>query len=194
MMKKYVSLLVIALMFCAVISIGCGGGSSNNNSADTEQTESLTEDTGSEVTGEETGENDPNEEGRGGSSDSMRVIIKNYSGYTLKSVAFYGRFSGGNWHRFYSDTSVYAPSKISFSMSKSWACNAFGFEFDQKDGTDWPFSGPFWYTNDTSSSAKPDEIEITLTGILRMANITIKVDGREVFSDTNCDSHSQYNW
>ena len=46
-------------MFCAVVSIGCGGGGSD--STDSEQTESLTDDTGGEDT-----TYDPNEEGRGG--------------------------------------------------------------------------------------------------------------------------------
>ncbi len=44
-------------MFCAVVSVGCGGGGgSDNDSADPEQTESLTDDAE---------DYDPNAEGRG---------------------------------------------------------------------------------------------------------------------------------
>ena len=53
-MKRYVSLFLLALMFCAVVSIGCGG------SSDPEQSESLTDDTGSY---------DPNDEARGNSEE-----------------------------------------------------------------------------------------------------------------------------
>ena len=52
-MRRYISLFLIALMFCAIVSVGCGGGS-DNDSADPEQTESLNEDISY----------DPNEEGR----------------------------------------------------------------------------------------------------------------------------------
>lgn len=69
-MKKYVSLLVIALMFCAVISVGCGGGSDNDSgSVDNE-------DTGGENT-----TYDPNEEGRGGRGAviDLSAMTENYT-------------------------------------------------------------------------------------------------------------------
>ena len=53
-MKRYLALFLIALMFCAVVSIGCGG------SSDPEQSESLTDDTDSY---------DPNDEARGNSEE-----------------------------------------------------------------------------------------------------------------------------
>ncbi len=63
-MRKSLSLFMIALMFCAVISIGCGGGGSDNNSADTEQTESLNQNTGEDNGSEDTEDYDSNEGGR----------------------------------------------------------------------------------------------------------------------------------
>ena len=63
-MKKYAALFMLALMFCAVISIGCGGGS---DSTDPEQTESLNDNT----SGDDTGDYDPNEESRGTSGESV---------------------------------------------------------------------------------------------------------------------------
>ena len=63
-MKKYLSLFLIALMFCAVVSVGCGGRSSD--STDSEQTESLTDNTGGD-----TDDYDPNEEGRGTSGPTI---------------------------------------------------------------------------------------------------------------------------
>ena len=71
MIKKYISLLLIALLFCAVVSVGCGGGS-DNDSSEPEQTENLTDDTG---------EYDPNEEARGNSEEptDLSKITANYT-------------------------------------------------------------------------------------------------------------------
>lgn len=54
-MKKLAVLLMLAVMFFAVVSVGCVG-SSDNDSSNSEQTESLNEDTG---------DYDPNRGGRG---------------------------------------------------------------------------------------------------------------------------------
>ena len=73
-MKQYLSLFFIALMFCAVVSAGCGGGS-DNTPADSEQTENLNEDTGSY---------DPNEEGRGNSgtvTDLSTISARQYTAH-----------------------------------------------------------------------------------------------------------------
>ncbi len=71
-MKKYLALFMIALMFCAVISAGCGGGS-DNDSSEPEQTESLNEDTG---------EYDPNEGGKGTSGTGEIDLSSLWSDYT----------------------------------------------------------------------------------------------------------------
>ena len=76
-MKRYLALFLLALMFCAVISIGCGGGS------DSEQSESLTDDTGSY---------DPNSGGRGNSDEPVELstLTENYiahDGETLKGLS-----------------------------------------------------------------------------------------------------------
>ena len=88
-MKKFVALFLIALMFCAVISVGCGGGSS-----DSDQTENLTDDTGSYDPNDNTDDYDPNEEGRGdsgvvssGGSISVRIKEKIFTA-TSSYVAF----------------------------------------------------------------------------------------------------------
>ena len=53
-------------MFCIAVNAGCGGGSDGGgDSADSEQTESLNEDTGSY---------DPNTGGRGDSGNSSNVV------------------------------------------------------------------------------------------------------------------------
>ena len=59
-MKKLAVWLMLAVMFFAVLAAGCGGGSD-----DPEQTESLSEDTGSY---------DPNAGGRGNSGDSSKEV------------------------------------------------------------------------------------------------------------------------
>ena len=70
-MKTLAICLMLALMFCVIVSVGCGG-SSDNAPADSEQTESLNEDTGSY---------DPNEEGRrtSGSVIDLSTITANYT-------------------------------------------------------------------------------------------------------------------
>ena len=70
-MKKDLSCFLIVLMFCAVISVGCGGGS---DSADSEQSEQFTDDTGEDIS------YDPNEEGRGtsGTVTDLATITTEY--------------------------------------------------------------------------------------------------------------------
>ena len=60
-MKRLISLFLIVLMFCAVISVGCGGGGSDDP-------EQFTYDIG-----EDTGDYDPNEEGRGNSGRTVNL-------------------------------------------------------------------------------------------------------------------------
>ena len=77
-MKRYLSLLLIALLFCAVISVGCGGGGSSDSS-DPEQTENVNNNTSS-------GDNihDDYEESRGGSgSISVHIEEKLWSTKTM---------------------------------------------------------------------------------------------------------------
>ena len=71
-MKKLAVWLMLSVMFCTVVSVGCGGGS---NSSDPEQTESLNDDTGSY---------DPNEEARG-NSDRVRYLSTLTDHYTAKN-------------------------------------------------------------------------------------------------------------
>ena len=50
-MKKYALFILLAVMLCAAISTGCGGGSSSDSgSVEPEQTESLNENTGEDTT------------------------------------------------------------------------------------------------------------------------------------------------
>ena len=62
----------------------------------------------------------------------------------------------------------------------------FGFEFDITAGTDWPYSGVFWPAGNGAVS----DIFIEWGGGCRTAWIDITVDGKKVFHDGNCDSHS----
>jgi len=62
----------------------------------------------------------------------------------------------------------------------------FGFEFDITAGTDWPYSDVFWPAGNGAVS----DIFIEWGGGCRTAWIDITVDGKKVFHDGNCDSHS----
>ena len=70
-MKKLAVCLMLSVMFFAAISAGCGGGS-DNAPADSEQTESLNDDTG---------DYDTNEEGRGtsGATVDLSTLSANYT-------------------------------------------------------------------------------------------------------------------
>ena len=62
-MKKLLVWLMLAVMFLAAITAGCGGSSSDNSSTDSEQ---FTDNTGGD-----TDDYDPNEEGRGTSGPTI---------------------------------------------------------------------------------------------------------------------------
>ena len=187
-MKKYLSLFLIALMFCAIVSVGCGGG---GNSADTEQTENLNQDTG----GEETGEYDPNEEGRGRGLTGT-VHISTTSNWVIKSYSVYGQLRSGRWVALKHEAgsvnswgSIKAPKDRTTTISQDY--KAYGFEVDVLEGTDWPYSGVFW---EADKDGKFDKIDIELGGTSYNANVKITVDGKVVVDETNCSEHLRYQW
>ena len=89
-------------MFCAVVSAGCGGGG-GSDSPDPEQTESLTDDTGTDSdqteslnddTGGDTGSYAPNEEGRGATGNVVDVSTFNDPDRDGKSIWYYQAHDG----------------------------------------------------------------------------------------------------
>lgn len=118
-----------------------------------------------------------------GSSGRISVHIDNPTWYSLKSKAFYGRQYGGGW--------VNLTNGTDFTISSQYT--EFGFEFDISAGTDWPYSNVFW-TDEQSEQETVESINIDMGGAVRTASITIKVNDNTVVSDSNCDSHSRYNW
>lgn len=204
---KRLSLFVIALMFCAIVSVGCVGGG-GNDSANSEQTESLNEETGGEDT-----TYDPNEEGRSYGQDDNYVTVKIYRNEILNYYSFkhlYGRKSSGDWVKLVdveTHASIYTPyvfSKANDVISDhedifEWFVRVpkdyveFGFEFDQKDGTDWPYSDVFW-TVDDAKREQARNIRIDTGGGIRSASIYIEVNGRVVVDKKNCFSGERYDW
>ena len=71
-MKKLVVWTLLAVMFFATLTAGCGGGSSSDSGTDSEQTESLYEDTG---------DYDPNGENRGttGATIDISALSEDYT-------------------------------------------------------------------------------------------------------------------
>ena len=65
----------------------------------------------------------------------------------------------------------------------------FAYSLDIMWGTDWPYSGIFW-TCPNGEIAK--KIDIYATGLVRLVVFFIKVNDYPVFSDMNCDSHSEW--
>ncbi len=66
----------------------------------------------------------------------------------------------------------------------------FGFSLDIVAGTNWPYSGVFW----TLDKGAAEDIEITWGGTVRSVSFSIKVNGNQIFSDSDCDSHQEYNF
>lgn len=64
----------------------------------------------------------------------------------------------------------------------------FAWSVDIVFGTDWPFSGVFY--RDTSTPVK--QLSVTAGGTVRMVDITLKVNNKVVYSESNCDSHSEW--
>ena len=144
-MKRYLLFPLIVLMFCAVVSAGCGGGG-GSDSPDSEQSENV-----SGETGEDTGDYDPNDGGRG-ASGSISVHIDTCSAYKANYLTFYGLNSDGKWEEIaHYSRRLYGKDTTGnkdFTASKSYS--AFGFEFDIDSGTNWPYSGVFWKEGDSS--------------------------------------------
>lgn len=66
----------------------------------------------------------------------------------------------------------------------------FGFSFDVASGTDWPYTGVFW----TLDKGAAEDIEISWGGAVRNVWVKINVNGNEIFSDSDCSSHDEYNF
>ena len=141
--------------------------------------------------------------------------------YTSKSANFYGRESGSSkWVKLIAlistadsgknnagqsenhpdvtqkiDPSEPAPGRIEheklndYTIPKKYV--EFGFEFDVKDGTNWPYSGVFRTAAD-SEKTPVEKIDIATGGAIRTASITIKVNDKEVVHETNCESHAPH--
>ena len=121
-------------------------------------------------------------------TDNISLTIDDDGDYTTKSKAFYARKENGGWECLYS-----AGNGDVWGMGISSDYVEFGFEFDVKWGTNWPYSNVFWTTSQ-SKSTPVENIWIRLGGGARTATIEIKVNNSRVFYDGNCDSHSRRNW
>ena len=140
---------------------------------------------------------EPNTKGK------FTVNIDVAGAYNTKSIAFYGRkslglnddgsYKLGGWEKLKGWTGSWDThtGDQSFEVLRKYV--ELGFEFDIASGTDWPYSGVFWTAGKTLDE-QVDSVFIDFGGTVRSANIQIKVNGREVFSGTDCDSHKQYSW
>ncbi len=113
----------------------------------------------------------------------IKVHLEKTGLYLLNSKALYGRQPGGKW--------VNITNGTDFTVSSQYT--EFGFEFDITWGTDWPYSNVFW-TAEQSEQEAVRNIDINMGGLARNAKITIKVNDKVVVYDSDCDSHSRYDW
>ena len=180
-------------MFCAVVSTGCGGSSSN----DSAQTESLSEDTGTENLTPDTGEDttyDPNEGGKGNAGGTAGTISFTLNAsrisYNLKEATLYDRKNLGNnklsfWlpllklgnsGRFSEMLNGAQQAQGSYSIPSEFV--EFGFEFDSR-GVSWAYSDVFWKASQ-SQNEKVESISVVLSGLEYDAAITINVNDIDI--------------
>lgn len=125
----------------------------------------------------------------------IHVKIDIGAGYYCRQQQFYGRkivgvdqntgeYILGNWQCL-RDTN---KEDDDFYVTADFV--EFGYSFDIKGGTNWPYSGIFWQ----GSTDEIQNINITTGGTCRRASITIKVDGKQVLHHGNCASHKHYNF
>ncbi|MCQ2530134.1 MAG: hypothetical protein MJ086_02615 [Lachnospiraceae bacterium] len=124
----------------------------------------------------------------------IHVKIDSANAYVAKHQRLFGRpivgvdsdgnHQLGNWELIYDGTS----GDREFTMSGKYA--EFGFEFDIVWGTDWPYSDVFWHQQDGVA----EDIFIEFGGTARNAWIQIRVNGSTAVHDSNCSSHTRYNW
>ncbi|MBP5222479.1 MAG: hypothetical protein J6Z35_04875 [Lachnospiraceae bacterium] len=110
-------------------------------------------------------------------------------GRRIKSVSESGEFILGGWEAIDSDHSIGGIGIGTTTYTVSGAFVTFAFSFDVAGGTDFPYSGIFW--NDIYNNSWED-IDITLGGTCRMADITITVGGKTVVNEENCSSHDEW--
>ena len=118
-----------------------------------------------------------------------RVKIDAPSAYSIKHSDFYARpitgiddngiFELGDWECISSSSGRDAE----FYVDSNYA--EYGYAFDIVWGTDWPYANTFW----AQKNGFAEDIFIELGGTVRNASIKIRVNGDQIFFDSNCDSH-----
>lgn len=134
--------------------------------------------------------------------ESIEVKIKTGDLYETQTVGFYARpiigvnesgYVLGPWEKLYDN---YTGGKyMQFIIPGKYI--AFGFEFDIKWGTDYPYSNVFMdYTgHDFIKNPHPNQaktISIETGGPPRNAWVKILVDDKIVVDEQNCSSHKPY--
>jgi len=126
-----------------------------------------------------------------------KVTIKNCSFYHAKNIKFYGRriigvddnceYIYGNWEQINETESLHFGSSVECPICGHYG--EYAFSYDVTWGTDFPYSGVFWRNElDTNGC----DIDITLSGTCRMANIDITVGRQNVVNESNCSAHSEW--
>lgn len=128
---------------------------------------------------------------------TSNVKISNVGLYHAKSSKLYGKriidvdkntgdYILSDWELI-SENSIHGGSQASFKIRSTYVM--FAYSFDITWGTDFPYGGVF-YTD--IYNIYGDDINITLSGCVRNANITIKVGPNTVVDISDCGSHSEW--
>ena len=128
---------------------------------------------------------------------SKSVTISNDGFFHAKNIKLYGRkitgvddngeYIYGKWEQLNETESLHGGNRIRRPFYGHYG--EYAFSFDITWGTDFPYSGVFWKSeNDTNG----DDINIELGGICRMANVDISVGDKNVVNEKNCSAHSEW--
>ncbi len=125
------------------------------------------------------------------------VTISNDGMYHAKGVKLYGRrilsvndkaeYVLGGWEQLNPNTSMHGLTSDTFNIGADYA--QFAFSFDITWGTDFPFSGIFW---DKTYTTNWNELDITMNGTCRSANLYIAIGGKRYKSVQDCYSHKEW--
>ena len=97
-----------------------------------------------------------------------------------------GTFQLGPWEVISHRTNLTFRENKEFKIPATYVC--FAYSADITWGTDWPFSGVFWWYPYTRIS----DLSISVGGMARSVEVYMFVNNTQAYGCSNCSSHDQW--